>query len=287
TALPEWRPRQGREHLHAKDVAALQGEEDALAAWGRIADYQNNRRVLLERGESVLEPFCPKILGGQALALDEWASKQALRAFGLSTPAAVLSTPGRAIADAKRLGYPLVLKAVSADLPHKTEAGAVALNLQDGFALTAALEHMRRNIAEHAPGVLFEQLLLESMAAPPLAELIVGIKRENDFGLALVIGAGGILVELLKDSRSLLLPTTDAAIRNAVLSLRSVALLQGFRGREVADMDALVAAIRAVADYACAHAEQLLELDVNPLLVNARGVTAVDALIRLGDGYAG
>ncbi|MGR3889972.1 acetate--CoA ligase family protein [Pseudomonas sp. 1152_12] len=286
-AFPELLPRHAREYLHAQGIAALQGVEDALAAWGRIADYQNNRRVLLERGESVLEPFCPKILGDQVLALDEWASKQALRAFGLSTPAGVLSTPGRAVADAKRLGYPLVLKAVSADLPHKTEAGAVVLNLQDDFALTAALEHMRRKIAEHAPGVAFDQLLLESMAAPPLAELIVGIKRENDFGLALVIGAGGILVELLKDSRSLLLPTTDAAIRNAVLSLRSVALLQGFRGREVADMDALVAAIRAVADYACAHAEQLLELDVNPLLVNARGATAVDALIRLGDGYAG
>ncbi|MGR2708818.1 acyl-CoA synthetase [Pseudomonas sp. IB20] len=287
SAFPELLPRHAREHLHAHGIAALQGVEDALAAWGRIADYQNNRRVLLERGESVLEPFCPKTLGGQAQALDEWASKQALRAFGLSTPAGVLSTPGRAIADAKLLGYPLVLKAVSADLPHKTEAGAVALNLQDGFALTAALEQMRRKIAVHAPGVVFDQLLLESMAAPPLAELIVGIKRENDFGLALVMGAGGILVELLKDSRSLLLPTTDGAIRNALLSLRSAALLQGFRGREVADMDALVAAIRAVADYACANAEQLLELDVNPLLVNARGATAVDALIRLGEGYAG
>ncbi|UXZ24856.1 acetate--CoA ligase family protein [Pseudomonas sp. YeP6b] len=287
SAFPELLPRHAREHLHAHGIAALQGVEDALAAWGRIADYQNNRRVLLERGESVLEPFCPKTLGGQAQALDEWASKQALRAFGLSTPAGVLSTPGRAIADAKLLGYPLVLKAVSADLPHKTEADAVALNLQDGFALTAALEQMRRKIAVHAPGVVFDQLLLESMAAPPLAELIVGIKRENDFGLALVMGAGGILVELLKDSRSLLLPTTDGAIRNALLSLRSAALLQGFRGREVADMDALVAAIRAVADYACANAEQLLELDVNPLLVNARGATAVDALIRLGEGYAG
>lgn len=287
SAFPELLPRHAREHLHAHGIAALQGVEDALAAWGRIADYQNNRRVLLERGESVLEPFCPKPLAGQAQALDEWASKQALRAFGLSTPAGVLSTPGRAIADAKLLGYPLVLKAVSADLPHKTEAGAVALNLQDGFALTAALEQMRRKIAVHAPGVVFDQLLLESMAAPPLAELIVGIKRENDFGLALVMGAGGILVELLKDSRSLLLPTTDGAIRNALLSLRSAALLQGFRGREVADMDALVAAIRAVADYACANAEQLLELDVNPLLVNARGATAVDALIRLGEGYAG
>ena len=286
SAFPELLPAHARERLHAHGIAALQGVEDALAAWGRIADYQNHRRVLLERGESILAPLCPQPLAGQGLALDEWVSKQALRAFGLSTPAAVLSTPGRAIADAKLLGYPLVLKAVSTDLPHKTEAGAVALNLQDGFALTAALVQMRGQIAAYAPGVVFDQLLLEDMATKPLAELIVGIKRENNCGLALVIGAGGVLVELLKDSRSLLLPTTDEAIRNAVLSLRSAALLQGFRGREVADMDALVAAIRAVADYACANAGQLLELDVNPLLVNAHGTLAVDALIRLGDEHA-
>ena len=286
SAFPELLPAHARERLHAQGIAALQGVEDALAAWGRIADYQHNRGVLLERGESILEPLCPRALGGQGLALDEWASKQALRSFGLTTPAGVLSTPEQAISDASRLGYPVVLKAVSVDLPHKTEAGAVALNLKDGVALATALERMRGEIAAYAPNVVFDQLLLESMATSPLAELIVGIKRENDFGLALVIGAGGILVELLKDSRSLLLPTTDHAIRNALLSLRSAALLQGFRGREVADMDALVAAIRAVADYACANAGHLLELDVNPLLVNARGATAVDALIRLGDEHA-
>lgn len=286
SAFPELLPAHARERLHAQGIAALQGVEDALAAWGRIADYQHNRGVLLERGESILEPLCPRALGGQGLALDEWASKQALRSFGLTTPAGVLSTPEQAISDASRLGYPVVLKAVSVDLPHKTEAGAVALNLKDGVALATALERMRGELAAYAPNVAFDQLLLESMATPPLAELIVGIKRENDFGLALVIGAGGILVELLKDSRSLLLPTTDHAIRNALLSLRSAALLQGFRGREVADMDALVAAIRAVADYACANAGHLLELDVNPLLVNARGATAVDALIRLGDEHA-
>ncbi|UXV21851.1 acetate--CoA ligase family protein [Pseudomonas fluorescens] len=286
SAFPELLPVHARERLHAHGIPALQGVEDALAAWGRIAGYQNHRRVLLERGESILEPLCPQALDGHGAALDEWASKQALRAFGLPTPPSVLSTPERAITDAQVLGYPLVLKAVSTDLPHKTEAGAVALNLPDAAALSAAIEQMRGQIAAYAPGVAFDRLLLESMAAQPLAELIVGIKRENDFGLALVIGAGGILVELLKDSRSLLLPTTDEAIRNALLSLRSAALLQGFRGREVADMDALVSAIRAVADYACANAEWLLELDVNPLLVNAQGATAVDALIRLGDGYA-
>jgi acyl-CoA synthetase (NDP forming) len=282
SAFPELLPAHARERLHAQGVAALQGVEDGLAAWGRIAGYQRNRQALLALGESALVPLCPQALEGEGQLLNEWDSKQALRVFGLPTPNGKLSTPDNALKDAEALGYPLVLKAVSAQLPHKTEAGAVALNLKDGSALSAALEKMRTSIAAYAPDVSFDQLLLEPMAKPPLAELIVGIKRENDFGLALVIGAGGILVELLKDSRSLLLPTTDGAIRNALLSLRSAPLLQGFRGREAADLDALVAAIRAVADYACENAAQLLELDVNPLLVGANGTTAVDALIRLG-----
>lgn len=282
SAFPELLPAHARERLHAQGVAALQGVEDGLAAWGRIAGYQRKRQALLALGESALVPLCPRALDGDGRLLNEWDSKQALRAFGLPTPNGVLSTPQNALKDAASLGYPLVLKAVSAQLPHKTEAGAVALNLKDDAALGVALDTMRASIKAYAPDVAFDQLLLEPMARPPLAELIVGIKRENDFGLALVIGAGGILVELLKDSRSLLLPTTDGAIRNALLSLRSAALLQGFRGRESADLDALVTAIRAVADYACENAAQLLELDVNPLLVGAQGTTAVDALIRLG-----
>ncbi|MVV49602.1 CoA-binding protein [Pseudomonas sp. PB120] len=282
SAFPELLPPHARERLHAQGVAALQGVEDGLAAWGRIANYQRNRQALLALGESALVPLCPQALEGEGRLLNEWESKQALRAFGLPTPNGVLSSPDNALKDAEALGYPLVLKAVSAQLPHKTEAGAVALNLKDAAALSAALEKMRASVADYAPHVPFDQVLLEPMATPPLAELIVGIKRENDFGLALIIGAGGILVELLKDSRSLLLPTTDGAIRNALLSLRSATLLQGFRGREAADLDALVAAIRAVADYACENAGVLLELDVNPLLVSAHGTTAVDALIRLG-----
>ena len=282
SAFPELLPAHARERLHAQGVAALQGVEDGLAAWGRIAGYQANRQALLALGESALLPLCPQPLAGTGRLLNEWDSKQALRAFGLPVPNGVRSTVAQALEDAQRLGYPLVLKALSAELPHKTEAGAVALNLKDAAALTAALSNMATSIGAYAPGVVFDQVLLEPMASAPLAELIVGIKRENDFCLALVIGAGGVLVELLKDSRSLLLPTTEGAIRNALLSLRSAALLQGFRGRAPADLEALVAAIRAVADYACENAGQLLELDVNPLLVGAHGTTAVDALIRLG-----
>ncbi|MDB5981807.1 MAG: acyl-CoA synthetase, partial [Pseudomonas sp.] len=281
SVFPELLPASARERLHAHGVPALQGVEDGLAAWGRVAGYRQRRSVLLNRGESALVPICPQALEGDGQLLDEWQSKQALRGFGLPVPTGVLSTPHEALSAATSLGYPLVLKVVSAQLPHKTEAGAVALNLTDASALKQALEHMRQRLNDFAPGVPFDQVLLERMVPPPVAELIVGIKRENGFALALVIGAGGILVELLKDSRSLLLPTNPEAIRTALLSLRSAPLLLGFRGREAADLDALVAAISAVADYACENAEQLLELDVNPLLAGAKDTVAVDALIRL------
>lgn len=282
SAFPELLPRAARERLHAQGVAALQGVEEGLAAWGRIAGYSQRRQALLDLGEAALVPLCPPALPGRGQLLDEWQSKQALQAFGLTVPKGVQSTPDEALAAAEALGYPLVLKALSAQLPHKTEAGAVALDLRDTAAVDAALAQMRARLAALAPPVAFDRVLLEPMASAPLAELIVGIKRESDFALALVIGAGGVLVELLKDSRCLLLPTTPGAIRAAVLELRSAPLLQGFRGRAAADLDALVAAIGAVADYACENAGQLLELDVNPLLVGAHGTVAVDALIRLG-----
>ncbi|KXU35758.1 acyl-CoA synthetase [Ventosimonas gracilis] len=282
--LPEFLPESARERLHAAGIPALQGLDDALFAWASLARYSSTAEMLLTQGEAALPPLPPAPINGRGkAALDEWQSKQALKAFGLPLPQARLCTPERAASAAAELGYPLALKVVSADLPHKTEAGGVALNLDNEAELQSALQRMQQSLAEKAPNVPFEQILLERMAEAPLAELIIGVKREEGFALALVIGSGGILVELLKDSLSLLLPTTDAAIERALLNLRIAPLLLGFRGRAAADMPQLIAAIRAIADYACTHAGNLLELDVNPLLVTATGAVAVDALIRLAD----
>ena len=114
SAFPELLPAHARERLHAQGVAALQGVEDGLAAWGRIAGYQRNRHALLALGESALVPLCPQALEGEGRLLNEWDSKQALKAFGLPTPNGVLTTPDKALKAAETLGYPLVLKAVSA-----------------------------------------------------------------------------------------------------------------------------------------------------------------------------
>jgi acetate---CoA ligase (ADP-forming) len=122
-----------------------------------------------------------------------------------------------------------------------------------------------------------------------VAELIVGVKRDPVFGLALVVGSGGVLVELMRDSATLLLPTDRPTVERTLASLKGAPLLAGFRGRPKGDRDAVVDAVMAVAEFAQANRERLAELDINPLLVLPEGqgvnggAVAVDALIRMSD----
>ena len=179
-----------------------------------------------------------------------------------------------AAAAAQRLGFPVVVKAVSDTLAHKTEAGGVQLNRMTAGEVQAAVAGMAH---------LASEFLVERMGTDVVAETIVGISRDAQFGLALTLGAGGIWVELLQDAATLLLPVTRADIHTALQGLKTWPLLTGYRGKAVGDVDALVDAIAAIAAYAQAHADCLLELDVNPILVLplGRGVVAVDALIHL------
>jgi len=114
--------------------------------------------------------------------------------------------------------------------------------------------------------------------------LIVGVTRDAQFGLSLTVGAGGILVELLADTATLLLPTTRADIEQAMRGLRCFALLDGYRGKPRANIEGVIDAIAAIASYAQANADRLVELDVNPLIATAQEATAVDALICIATG---
>jgi succinyl-CoA synthetase beta subunit len=172
-----------------------------------------------------------------------------------------------------------VLKAVGTSFLHKSDLGAVKLNLKSLEEVEEAAREVSVSVAKSGQNV--ETFLVESMVHDAVAELIVGVNRDSQFGLALVIGAGGILVELLNDSCSLLLPTDKQAVERALDSLMVMRMLKGFRGQKIGDINALVDAILAIADYAEAHWDNLLELDINPLLVlpQGQGVVAADALV--------
>lgn len=128
---------------------------------------------------------------------------------------------------------------------------------------------------------LGDQFLLEEMVVGAVAELIVGLARDPQFGLYMTIGAGGVLVELLRQAEQVLLPASRADIERALERLALYPLLKGFRGGAAADIPALVDAIEAVARFAAGNADRLYELDVNPLLALPKGAVAVDALVRI------
>jgi acyl-CoA synthetase (NDP forming) len=279
STISELLPEDMRDRLIAEGVVPLQGLDDALFALSRAAKYREF--FVNGTGPVTLPKFATRTIAAESAGrfLDESQSKCQLREFGLPVPKGEVGTAGEAREIAGRIGYPVVVKAVGEDFLHKSELGAVVLNLQSDDEVTQAVESISDSVAA-SHGVV-ERFLVERMATEVVAELIIGIKRDVQFGPALVIGAGGILVELVADSVSLLLPTDRTAITKAVESLSAFKLIKGFRGKAAGDMNAIADAILAVAAFAERHWDTLLELDINPLLVLAegQGVVAADALI--------
>jgi hypothetical protein len=270
-SLPEGMPEGVARQLLERGIAPMQGLSECLDAIGHAQRIGVARRRV---GETPALSPVQQPAGGPARMLDEAASKKALAAFGLPIPDGALVDAAGAPACAQQLGFPVVVKAVSATLAHKTEAGAVRLNLRSGEEVGAAVAAMAE---------MSDRFLVERMAHDVVAEILVGVHRDAQFGLALTLGAGGLLVELLHDSATLLLPVSRADVLAALQRLRTWPLVTGFRARAAGDVQALLDAVLAVADFAQANAAALLELDVNPVLVlpQGRGVVAVDALIRV------
>jgi acyl-CoA synthetase (NDP forming) len=273
-SLPEGMPDGVARQLLERGIAPMQGIAECLDAIGHAAAIGGVRA----RRADIL-PLAGPHADKQGAArphrmLDEMASKQALAAFGLPIPRGELASAMDAGVVAAQLEFPLVVKAVSATLAHKTEAGAVRLNLKSAAQVVDAVAAMAH---------LSDRFLVEQMAADVVAEIIVGITRDPHFGLALTLGAGGVWVELLQDATTVLLPAGRADVRRALESLRSWPLVCGYRGKPPGDVEALIDAVMAVTAYAQANAAQLRELDVNPVLVlpRGRGVVAVDAMIRV------
>jgi len=241
-------------------LAGIQAAVDIGAAWSR--------------------PPSPPLLtgfsqqqGGPVKVLNEVESKGLLARCGVPVPSSrVVHSAEEAAAAAEALGYPVVVKALG--VAHKTEVGGVRLNLGNADEVSAAVMQMSG---------LSKSYLIEKMIGGVVTELIVGVARDEQFGPYLLVGGGGILVEMMKDSVSLLLPTTREDVLHALGQLKCAPLLNGFRGASSADLNAAADVILAVAGMVENDPSSIIELDINPLMLLAEGhgVVAADALISL------
>ncbi len=255
-----------------RGLIPMYGFDETLAALEAAATIGRLQRLALSGAAAAPMRPVPVLSNDESSVIDEAASKRLLAEFGLPVPEGRLVDRTGAANAAEEIGFPVVLKAAGSHMTHKSDVGGVSLGLPDPDAVVAAAEGMSG---------LSESFLVERMQPKPLAELIVGITRDPQFGLVLVIGAGGILVELMQDARSLLFPVSRSEVTDAISSLKVVKLLNGYRGQPAADREALIDAIMAVVRFAEANEDRLIELDVNPLMVFEDRAVAVDALLRM------
>ena len=216
--------------------------------------------------------------------MDEFEGRKLLSDYGIPGPReATAPDEDAAIQCAAEIGYPVVLKILSPDIQHKTEAGGVRVGVADEDALRVAYREVMQSARAYKPEARLDGVLIQEMIPGESVEVILGIVQDESFGPALVLGSGGVLVELVKDSVLRLPPLTRAEAGDMVDQIRGSKLLKGFRGRPAADIDALMDALIALSNLATDLGDQVSALEINPLMVlpEGRGVRAVDVLCEI------
>ena len=269
----------------SQDIASFRSLRRCMAALSSWQIYHRRRAVLIERqADSRSERGA--ILPAKTRALTERASKELLAGRAIPvTRETLVATVGEAMRLADEIGYPVVLKAQSEDIPHKSDAGVVKLGLFDAQAVRAAWSEIEAAI-ERIPGSPDVEGILVQEMIPAGVEIIVGARLDDQFGPLVSCGLGGIAVELLRDVAVALAPVGTDEAREMIESLKGYALLTGFRGSPPADVDALAAIVSDLSHFAWDHRDTVVEIDINPVIVKMRGAVAVDALLIVADACA-
>ncbi|WP_143153729.1 acetate--CoA ligase family protein [Rhodococcus rhodnii] len=209
----------------------------------------------------------------------EQQAKALLSAYGITVPReSVATTPSQAVSLAERFGYPVVLKVSSPDIQHKTEVGGVRLNLATAEEVRLAAAEILDNARILEPTARIDGVSVQTMIGAGV-EVLLGARIDPQFGPMITVGAGGIFVELLRDVSTQLAPVTPEIARRAIESLRLHKILTGLRGDTGYDIEALVDTVVRFSEMVSDLADELSEVDVNPLIVGRAGAIAADALI--------
>jgi acyl-CoA synthetase (NDP forming) len=254
----------------------------AIRALVDYARFQGRRRRPGPAATTpVLRAATARVLAAAGGVLTEVASKTLLAGYGVPRPPEALATSAdAAAAAAARIGGPVALKVQSADIVHKTEAGALALGVIGERAVREAYARVLKNAAAAHPRAAIEGVLVQRMA-PAGHEIILGVSRDQNFGPLLMVGLGGIHVEILRDVAFAPVPIGVEAAQDLLGELKAAALFDGARGGPPADRAALAELIAALSRFAADHADQIAEIDLNPVIVHpeGQGLSIVDALI--------
>ena len=272
--------------FRAAGVLAFEDPSVALRSLACLARTTARRpRWLARAGAAPPPPLAPppRPAGRASGFLNEWESQRLLAPYGLPLVDTVFVSAAAAAPDAAdQVGYPVVLKVCAAGLPHKSDVGGVALGLPDRAGVADACRRITAEVAARAPGVPIEGFVLQRQARG-VVELALGVKVDPVFGPVVLVGSGGVLIEVLRDFRLLLPPIDAVAAQEALRALRIGALWDGLRGSAPLDLPATIALLTRLGEAARSLASVVREIDLNPVLVGrlGEGVSVLDALVRI------
>lgn len=288
--------RPGRGILGQSGVAQFDSPEAAIRAFLHMVQYRRNQELLYERPAALPEDWAPDqkrvraLIDGARKAgrslLTEVEAKLLLGAYGIPVVStAVAKTPDMAVTIAGRMGYPVVLKLFSETITHKSDAGGVQLNLADETAVRQAFARIQENCARYAeihqlPPDSFQGVTVQPMVKLKGYELIVGSSVDVQFGPTILFGAGGVLVEVVKDSALALPPLNSTLARRLIERTQIFKALQGVRGQKPVPLDQLETLLVRFSYLLCDFLE-IQEVDINPLLASPDGLVALDARVLL------
>src|SRR5688572_26335812 len=290
--LGDLNPSASRRLLEARGIPDFYTPENAVEAFSFLCAYRRNQAQLMQAPPALVEPDerAPDLAAAEAIRaraqgralLTEQESKSLLAAFHLPVPASILvTTREQAAAQARALGFPVVLKTQSPDLTHKSDVGGVRLDLQNADMVSSAFDDMMRHVRSLRPQARIEGALLQPMLRFPHArEVLVGVARDSVFGPVISFGAGGVSVEAVRDTAVALPPLNAPLARELMARTRVHRLLAGYRDVPASDLDALAAILRGVSRMVCAAA-WLKEMDLNPVLAHPGGAIIADARVAI------
>ncbi len=285
---------EGMRLFNDSGIAAYQTPEQAVRAFMTLVDYSRNLDALFETPKdvpvsfhydrkSIREKFIHEIFPKRQI-LSEEDSKLLINSYGIKTSEAILAkTEEEALAIAAKIGYPVVLKVQSPDVLHKTEVGGVVLNIENEQMLRVAFKGILDKVPANLPEAVIEGCTVQKMiAVHDSVELILGIKKDKIFGTVILIGMGGIEAELFKDQRLEFPPLNERLANQMIESLKIYPLLKGYRGHPPKNITKLVEVMIRLS-YLAADYPEIQELDINPIIITANDVVALDAHVVLDE----
>jgi len=271
------------ELLEENGIAVIPGDLNPIRAVAKLVDYseayhkakdENNELKNIEVNTQEITNMLP-----MGKTLSESQASEVIERYGIRTSRRGLAgSEEEAVKVANEIGYPVVLKVDSPDIPHKTEVNGIKLNITNDGEVRIAFAEISKNVRKHCPHAEISDISVQQML-PEGVEVIVGVTNDPTFGSVIMLGLGGVFVEVFKDVSFRVAPINKNDAFKMMEELKGYEILQGVRGQPELDKEAIVDVLLKVSALITDHGEKIQELDINPLFVYENGITAADALI--------